>query len=78
MFQVPINIVERAVDAYMDRGDADVNADVNGIHWGRHYTWPSSQVRVTDCPSLLQAALSPSFLLLLVCLDLFRAGLLVM
>jgi hypothetical protein len=40
---VPINIVERAVDAYM--GDRDVNADVNGIHWGRQYTWPSSQLQ---------------------------------
>lgn len=40
---VPINIVERAVDAFV--GDADVNADVNGIRWGRHYTWPSSQLQ---------------------------------
>jgi hypothetical protein len=44
VFPVPLSIVERAVDAYM--GDADVSTmSTTGMHWGRHYTWPASQLQ---------------------------------
>eukprot|EP01043_Picozoa_sp_COSAG02_P010313 COSAG02_NODE_360_length_23829_cov_107.112769_8_plen_1933_part_00 len=44
VFPVPLSIIERAVDAYM--GDTEVSTmATTGMHWGRHYTWPASQLQ---------------------------------
>lgn len=44
VFPVPLSIIERGVDAYI--GDAKApTTPTTGMHWGRHYTWPASQLQ---------------------------------